>query len=362
MNRLLLGITIFGAAAVLGGCPIYSNNNESRVCQGDSCYSCPDPTYSGACISWQCSTNSDCDVGYECVSNQCVVAPTSDGGGPACSATVACPDGYVCKLANGVVACVPAPEGGSTSDGGSSEAGPTVDGSGTPIEGGTDASAYTGPCNADTDCHTAEKCIDGACAPLVGLCSDGTQCNVRGSACVDGLCEAICSTTIPCPSGYGCDFNRGVCNLNPGSCTGTGTSSCQGGATCVEGHCVPPCDASAEGGPTCATGEVCVNGGCIPDQGATFACINDGDQGQLANACGEGFICLHHDCYAACSLDGGTGCGSATNISTQTCKDVTIETGTYAVCAAPGTLGSDCDPAQGTTCPAGGVCVNGTCM
>jgi len=361
MNRLLLGITILGAAAVLGGCPIYSSgqNNEYRVCSGPGCYSCPDPSYSGACISWQCSTNADCDVGYECTSdNQCVPAPTSDGGTGDCS-TTGCPDGYVCKLANGVASCVSAPEGGSNP-----EAGQTVEGGGVPFEAGTpDAAPYTGPCNADSQCHGGgERCIDGTCTPQVNLCSDGTQCVAKGSSCVNGVCEPTCSATSPCPSGYGCDFTRGVCNLDPGGCTGSGTSGCQGGATCVEAHCVPPCDASAEGGPGCAAEQVCVNGGCIPDQAASFACANDGDQGQLANACGDGFTCLHHDCYAACSLDGGTACGSATNISTLACKNVTIETGTYSVCAAAGTLGSDCDPAQGATCSAGAVCVDGSCM
>ena len=41
MKRLLLGIAMLGAAAVLWGCPIYSGN-EYRVCQGSGCYSCPD--------------------------------------------------------------------------------------------------------------------------------------------------------------------------------------------------------------------------------------------------------------------------------------------------------------------------------
>ena len=106
---------------------------------------------------------------------------------------------------------------------------------------------------------------------------------------------------------------------------------------------------------------MCVNGGCIPDQGATFTCANDGDQGSLANTCADGYICLHHDCYEACVADdGGDSCASATSVSGTSCTNVTIETGTYAVCAASGTLGSGCDPAQGTSC-ASGVCVNGTC-
>jgi hypothetical protein len=103
-----------------------------------------------------------------------------------------------------------------------------------------------------------------------------------------------------------------------------------------------------------------VNGGCIPDQAATFACANDGDEGQLANTCAAEYICLHHDCYASCALDGATGCGSMSAGSNSACKNVTIETGTYAVCAAAETLGSDCDPAQGRYC-ATGVCINGSC-
>lgn len=365
MNRLLLGIGILGAAAVLGGCPIYSGqSNEYRVCGNSSCYSCPDPTYSGACISWQCNSNSDCDSGYECTSdNQCVLAAVDASGpiGPTDCSVDGCPSGYVCRLAGGVASCVTAPEAGSVLDSG---AGPVLDSGVADADGGATAtdsvapegSVITGPCNADSDCHgSGEKCIDGTCTPQVGLCSDGTQCAVAGSWCVDGVCEPTCSASTPCPSGYGCDFTRGVCNLDSGGCSGSGPSTCQGGATCVDGHCVPPC--SADGG-SCATGQVCVNGGCIPDQAATFACANDGDQGQLANSCADGFTCLHHDCYPACSVDSGA-CATP---SAATCKNVAIETGTYAVCAAPGTLGSECDPAQGKYCSGSSVCINGSCL
>ena len=68
--------------------------------------------------------------------------------------------------------------------------------------------------------------------------------------------------------------------------------------------------------------------GRIPDQGATFTCSNDGDQGLVANTCADGYTCLHHDCYAACDLDAGVGGGSAAAVTTESCKDVTIETGT----------------------------------
>ena len=360
MKRLLLGMGILGAAAFLGGCPIYpSQSNEYRVCQGSGCYSCPDTSYSGACITWQCSEDSDCDSGYVCSDqDQCVPAPPPAADAGDCSVN-GCPDGYVCKLSNGVAQCVSM--GGSGHDGGTD--GPVSQGDGATTSDAGDGSVTSGPCNADSDCSGAGAlCVDGECTTQVGLCSDGTQCKAQGSSCVDGICEPTCSGSIPCPSGYGCDFTRGVCNLNPGPCTGSGTSSCQGGATCVEGHCVPPCESTGEGGPACAAGQVCVNGGCIPDQGATFACANDGDEGQLANTCATGYTCLHHDCYPSCDIEaGGGGCGGLSSAGGSVCKDVTIETGSYAVCAPSSSmLGSDCDPAQGKAC-ATGVCIDGTC-
>jgi hypothetical protein len=366
MKRLLLGIAILGGAAVLGGCPIYpdQSNSEYRVCDSTGCYSCPDQTYSGACIGWQCSTDTDCPYGYSCnAQGQCVVSsqppppPSSSGGSGDCSVN-GCPDGFVCKLSNGVAQCVSLGGGGDAGSGSSSGGGSDA---GTSADGGSDASPIAGPCNADSQCggHGA-KCVDGVCTVQVNLCSDGSQCNATGSACVDGMCEATCSSTSPCPSGFGCDFTHGVCNLNPGACTGSGTSTCQGGATCVEGHCVPPCASTAEGGAACAAGQVCVNGGCIPDQAATFACANDGDEGQLANSCPSGATCIHHDCYAACDPDAGTICGNAASVNPLVCKNVTIETGTYGVCAGASSLGSDCDPAQGKYCTTG-VCIDGYC-
>ncbi|MGH7294094.1 MAG: hypothetical protein ACRELB_04135, partial [Polyangiaceae bacterium] len=108
MKRLLLGVGLLGAAAFLFGCPIYpSQSNEYRVCQGGSCYSCPGTSYSGSCIDWYCSTDGDCDYGYVCSDQgQCIpAAPVLDAGGSDCSVS-GCPDGYVCKLANGVAQCV----------------------------------------------------------------------------------------------------------------------------------------------------------------------------------------------------------------------------------------------------------------
>ena len=212
-------------------------------------------------------------------------------------------------------------------------------------------------CNADGDCAgPASRCIDGACTPEGSLCSDGTQCVVAGSACVDGLCEPHCSASSPCAAGYQCDFLRGVCNENPSPCSGSGASSCLGGSTCVEGHCVAPCS-TGDGAAACPGGQLCVHGGCIPDQAATFACKNDGNAGSLATTCSGTDICLHHDCYVACDPDAGAG---ACADPAESCIEVTVTAGTYLVSAAPATMGSECDVAAGNAC-ASGVCVDGFC-
>jgi len=106
-----------------------------------------------------------------------------------------------------------------------------------------------------------------------------------------------------------------------------------------------------------------VNGGCIPDQKATFACANDGQQGSLATNCASDSICIHHDCYTSCGGDGGaSACALSSHPTGTVCKNVTIETGTYAVCGSTTTLGSACDPSQGTYCSGGKVCVDGYCL
>lgn len=351
MKGLLLGATILGAAAVLGGCPIYPDTHYNQVCNNGS---------------HECCYSSDCVSGYACtVQGQCV--PWGDDAGTNESACGSCPSGYFCTLAEGVLQCLPpgpTPDASTVvpydsgivvggNDGGDASA--AVDAA---QDGQTSSEAGTsgGLCNADLPCAGAlgSKCVDGLCTSQGQLCSDGTQCLVAGDACVDGLCIPRCGgSAAPCPTGYACDFNRGVCSVNPAACT-TG-AQCQGGAICVESRCVAPC-ASADAGPECSTGQVCVNGGCIPDQQAQFTCKNDGSAGTLANTCPASSICLHGDCYPSCGGDGGVCAGAG-----ETCRSVRIPKGTYAVCATASQLGSECDPAVGDYCANAGVCVDGYC-
>ncbi len=388
MKRALLCLAVLGVAAALTGCPIYSNQSDYRVCTGGGCYDCPDPSYSSMCVPWACASDADCGGGYSCsASGECLLTQSGqDSSVPDDCSLNGCPSGQICRLAGGAAACVSlvgtgedagafddatssadAADASATGDAAASTDSPAQEASSdsaTPgdalasFEADTDANGLPEAsasiaCNANGDCSVGAWCIDGLCILVGQLCSDGSQCAVSGESCVDGICVPQCSASTPCPTGYACDFGLGVCNVNPDPCTGTGTSSCQGGAVCVESHCVPPCT-GAEGGAACPSGQACVNGGCIPDQKALFSCRNDGASGQLANTCDPSSTCVHHDCYTTCDGDGG-GCAASQ------CKQVTVRAGTYAVCGTATTLGSDCDLAAGAACPSPGTCVDGYC-
>lgn len=383
MKRFLLAITLLSAGAALAGCPIYSDDGNYRVCTSSGCYDCPDPSLSSACILWQCGTDTDCGSGYACQNNTCVplgsqVVADSGPGEEACSAPPECPVGFTCGVDETchVGSCEQwgCPAGYScfvalSTDG--AECVSSWDAAAPADAAGSDATASDAdaslpaptPCNADGQCGGGgARCINGECTPQSGLCSDGTQCS-SGEACVNGVCTPHCAASNPCPIGFGCDLNRGVCSLNATVCATS--ADCQGGTVCVESYCVAPC-AAADAGTQCPSGELCVNGGCIPNQAASFTCKNDGTTGQAATTCDSQSICLHDDCYVQCSLDGGVdggsdGGGGACSDPTTVCKQVTTAQGTFAVCGPSSELGSQCDPAVGTYCPAGSLCIDGYC-
>jgi len=373
MKRLLLGVTMVVAAAILGGCPIYPDAGNYIVCSSSECFDCPDPSLSGACVPWLCYTSSDCGNGYTCTDQGwCGPGSGADAGAAGCS----CPDGYICKLSNGSVQCV-APGDAASVQHDSGSGGPTGGDarvSDVTAEATFDAAVDVAPgpaadaspdrfdgasaimlCNADATCTGGAKCIDGRCTPPSELCADTTQCVVAGEACVNGVCVPRCSGATPCPGGYDCDYTRGVCQSSLTGCVTNG--QCRPGAVCVEARCVAPC-APADTGPGCSAGQACVNGGCIPDERAQpIECLNDGETGALATACADSsHICVHGHCYLGCSADGG-GC---TDPATA-CKNVKIAPGTFMVCATASNLGSDCDPRTGVACASGLLCVDGYC-
>jgi hypothetical protein len=335
--------------AVLAGCPIYPDDRDHRVCVGGDCYDCPDSHYSGACVDWTCNSNLDCPSGYTCNSeHRCKLTdgqPPGPGGGTACvkpgdcapgqncgadnkchggdCSTSGCPSTYVCKLSNGVPACVPVGGGGG----------------------------ITSECKKDADCPSpaGSKCLSGKCTAPVDQCADGSQCP-NGGQCVGGSCTPSCDANKPCPTGYACDLAKGVCTDNPAPCTSS--TQCTGGNVCVDEHCVAPCGANGE----CGAGLVCVDGGCTPDEKPIFICNTDGQQ----DNCQQGSICVRHSCYIACDPDAGNGsCTGADKFNI--CKAVTTTTGSYSVCGSSSNLGTECDPTQNKTCATPLVCIDGYC-
>jgi hypothetical protein len=348
MKRLLLGGIVLSGATFLWGCPIYPDQSTYQYCDSRN----------------QCCSDSDCLSGNYCDSSGLCVADNSYDASTNYGLCGYCEPGTACTLRDGVPQCLgPDQEDGSadfdvTPVG---EAGPLDGALGTPLDGGTDSGPVSVPCNSDDACGgNGSKCIDGVCAAQAQLCSDAIQCKVAGESCVDGVCTPTCSSgqATPCPTGYQCDFSRGVCSINPATCSSS--LQCQGGTVCVDTRCVAPVVIVGDAGATCPSGQVAVNGGCIPDQAATFACRNNGNQGALASTCEANSICLHSDCYVACGSDGG----SCTKPG-ETCKGVTIESGsspgTYFVCGTATTLGSECDLAAGVPCGDGKVCIDGYC-
>jgi hypothetical protein len=347
LGWVAFGLFSFGGTAVLAGCPIYPDNGDYRVCDSTGCYDCPTNYYSNSCDPWQCNQDYDCPNGYSCQNDSCVAGndastnpsgtcsvpadcPSGDNCGtdnichPGDCSSSGCPGGYVCKLTDGAVACVPDNAKG-------------------------DSSTFAG-CTSDAACTSlgaGAKCLDGSCVAAANECSDATQCP-NSEQCVAGVCTPSCSASNPCPTGYACDTGTGVCSNNPNPCGDS--TSCGSGLTCVDQHCVTPCGS----GGTCGAGLVCVDNGCIPDQRPTFVCNTEGVQ----DACATGSICLHHNCYISCSGDGGS-CTGADQFNV--CKNVSTSTGTYPVCGSSSDLGNECDPTQNKNCPSAQVCIDGFC-
>jgi hypothetical protein len=351
MKRIALFALLGAAAAVLGGCPIYPDDRDSRVCLDGECYRCPEPYYSSSrCSAWSCDVSSDCPSGYACGTDQrcrlgTPISADTCGKSSDCAAgqvcgrdnrchdgscsSFGCPSGQICKLSGGVAEC--------------------IDGPRMPMpDGGTPGAKST--CASDRDCPTpsGSKCLSGACVTPADQCADATQCPT--GQCVQGACTPSCSDTKPCPTGYACDTGKGVCTNNPGPCTSS--AQCAGGNVCVEQRCVAPCSASG----ACAAGLVCVDGGCIADEKPVFSCAKDGVQ----DTCQPGSLCLRRSCYIGCDADAGAdACKSADKFNV--CKAVSTSSGSYSVCGSANNLGTECDPTQNKACTPGLVCIDGFC-
>lgn len=346
LARILFAALLAAPAVVaIAGCPIYSADTcaEDPVCRNklDAAPAEADPIPTDGC-------GTGCSAGYVCTSQstgryECVAYD--------CRASEkACTDGKTCAKdeAKGVWTCdAPAPADCTT----------TGCITGYTCKDKVCTSTNPNACVADADC--AEKtgagslCLGGECKAPKDLCSDSTQCKA-GASCVDGRCVPKCAST--CAPGYTCNATTGLCTDGSGACGAS--KACAAGSTCVNERCVAP--AATDG--TCPAGTVSVAGGCVVDDRPIFFCDKDGTADGKQDSCAPGSICLHHNCYIACTgASDTTTCAKADKF--PICKSVTTSSGTHNVCGSSTSLGSECDPTATPpkTCATGKVCIDGFC-
>jgi hypothetical protein len=379
MKRSLGALGLFFSAALVSGCPVYSNN----------------------VLPAECFYATDCAPGYRCApGGYCVEAPphggsgadggtadvASDAGDTASETGDAASESGDGASLDTVVDTAPrdaSPEG-STDAPPAGDAGPVVfcgspndcapvdtcgaDGTchrsnclatpcinqfqcGITSSGPACVRASSKGCGADRHCLASERCIDGTCTAVAELCTDRSQCGA-GKACADGRCTTTCTTDGQCAPGFLCRTALGICGAKARACLQTNDCG-DPGQVCVDGGCVPRCGAVGACGAGGGAG-ICVDNGCVP--GAKLAVECDG-QGTQAG-CAAGSICLHRHCYVSCAQDGG---GCAAQSSTPVCKMVTVASASYAVCGTTETLGSECDITAARACAAGSTCIDGYC-
>lgn len=337
-RNFIIGLFGLSAAALLG-CPVWSGGGGETVPACGGYYGSSSGSSGGYYLC--CRTSTDCPLGSTCESNYCVNDGV-DGGSPgACSP--GCAEHEICAVVDGGAVCIPKPDGGGTSEGGGDSNADSNTESGPPFTGCTSDAACA-------DAGTGYLCLDGTCVAPANQCTDAQQCP-SGEQCVQGGCVPSCSGSSPCPTGFSCNLSQGVCTGNSAPCGAAAEAgTCGKGTTCVDEHCVPDC---SSGDAACGPGLVCVDNGCIPDQKPVFLCNKDGMQG----ACATGSICLHHACYIACTIDGGTDTCNTTEL--PVCKAVSIGSATYDVCGSDTTLGTECSPTM--ACTGGKICIDGFC-
>lgn len=348
---LLGGATLLlGLSAVLAGCPIY----DAESCAADPKCS---PTYDTGTIDDTGSPDGAVDSGCGAA---CPAGYTCNNVGPGefkcqaydCRATEkACKSPELCtEVSTGNWQC----KGTAPDD--CTKTGCIAGYSCKDVAGGAKRCESTDPnaCVADADCPAktgaGSLCLGGVCKAPKDLCSDSTQCST--GTCIDGRCAAKCSAT--CATGYTCDDKTSACTGGGGACSDT--KACTSG-TCVAGRCVAP--AATNG--ACPAGQVSVAGGCVVDDRPAFFCDKDGTKEGEQDVCAAGSICLHHNCYRACT--GSPDCATLKDF--PVCKDVTTTAGTpKKVCGSATSFGTECDLSAATPkpCATGKVCLDGKCI
>lgn len=132
-------------------------------------------------------------------------------------------------------------------------------------------------CEDESDCLDGQSCNDGLCETPCTAATFADDCTNGELLCLNGVCSSGCEVgEDTCPGSQQCadlglDVSGGGSFLGGGSSDATigvcmrpcSTDSCGDAAVCLEGFCVPTCDALTP----CTAGLACVGGLCLPDAG-----------------------------------------------------------------------------------------------
>lgn len=354
--NVLAVVALFATGTLLAGCPIYAADS----CASDpSCSPPPTIVADSGPADTTPPPDSDSSCGAGC--NPGYVCTALDTGRYGCQAydcratEKTCTSPLKCVLSDtGVYACANDVPNDCAKTGCITGYSCAAGDPGTRICVSTDPNA----CVADGDCGaktgTGSLCLGGVCKAPKDLCSDSTQCKA-GSTCLDGRCEPGCAAT--CATGYACDSKTSLCT---GVTTACDTAKpCAKGSACVAGRCV---DKAQTDGSCKNTALVSVAGGCVIDDRPVFFCDKDGTKDGTKDVCAASSICLHHNCYVACTGTADTA-SCATVDKYKVCKSVTSSSGAHFVCGSNTILGSQCDytASPPVKCDLAKVCIDGFC-
>lgn len=150
-------------------------------------------------------------------------------------------------------------------------------------------------CSGDGDCPAEYRCDvdESICVHHDIACGVDTDCPAA-TACNQGVCATVCSSSDDCKQGYQCDHHLGCVQC-------LRASDCSEGLACVGGVCNQGCVDEND----CRMGYECLSGGC--------QIIVGGGVGDVGVGCQEHSecvdFCMHHSyCTRVCDGPDDTSC------------------------------------------------------
>jgi len=321
----------------------------SFACRGD--FDCRDGWWchaaSNACRP-PCAAHSDCDSGFACRDNRCILPV------PECDTDWDCPDR---KLCTPLKLCEPGPACQGDAECGSTRV--CAPGDGVCIPGG---------CFADAECEGGRLCDPGThecrfASRTGSVCGDSEQC-LSTDTCYRNFCRRLCDPyAAQCPEGELCglvlDSDAGrapLCLPNVGG-AGAGESctselSCRHDLICHNFRCLTVCD-PMENAPPCGTGEV-----CLPNEAWGVGLCRTPPCDPETNPCPDELACYEGDCVQ-CTVDAH--CPYRYVCEAGECKTGCVISGCEGINEFCNTQSGRCEGYCSPVCDDGYVCEDGEC-